>query len=466
MIISFLQKFCRPLFGSFEPEEFKKFLRMGLIFTCILGGYWTLRVLKNSIFSNLVSCSALPWAKTVSLILLVPLIMLYSKLLDRYSREKMFYFLSYVYGLATIVFAVLLAMPSIGQASCEVIAARTGLALYGTNALAYLFYFFVESYGSLLVALFWAIASDTTSPDSAKKGFSLVVAIGQLGGIVAPYLITKLPGQLGLTTSAFSVFVCAGITLALVYLFRHFLTATPKQLLISFHGKNEAHEAEKQEPGFFEGLRLLVSNGYLLGIFAVLAFFEIIVSVFDMHFQTLAATHYSGLALAEYQGLYGTSVNFVALLCLLLGVSNITRFLGVGVSLMLMPLIIACAIFGFLSLNSLTFLFILMVCSKALNYALNGPAVKQLYIPTTHDVRFKAQAWIETFGSRASKELGALFNMLLGPLQKSMGTVAGRAYHVLLSSYGGFAIVIAWFFIALFLGKTYKKAIESKKVVC
>ena len=51
-----------------------------------------------------------------------------------------------------------------------------------------------------------------------------------------------------------------------------------------------------------------------------------------------------------------------------------------------------------------------MVGSKAVNYALNGPALKQLYIPTTPDVRFKAQAWIETFGSRSSKQDGSVFN--------------------------------------------------------
>jgi len=112
------------------------------------------------------------------------------------------------------------------------------------------------------------------------------------------------------------------------------------------------------------------------------------------------------------------------------------------------------------------FLLALMVGSKAINYALNGPALKQLYIPTTHDVRFKSQAWIETFGSRASKEAGALFNMLLVPLQKSLGTVAGRARHVVLSSYLGFTLVAAWFLIALYLGRKYKKAIDNDKVVC
>jgi len=107
--------------------------------------------------------------------------------------------------------------------------------------------------------------------------------------------------------------------------------------------------------------------------------------------------------LSHYLSIYSSSVNIVSLLCLLLGISNVTRVLGVGVALAAMPIIIALALFCFLTLDSLSFLFALMVGSKAINYALNGPALKQLYIPTTTDVRFKAQAWIETFGARSSK---------------------------------------------------------------
>jgi AAA family ATP:ADP antiporter len=107
-----------------------------------------------------------------------------------------------------------------------------------------------------------------------------------------------------------------------------------------------------------------------------------------------------------------------------------------------------------------------MVGSKAINYALNGPAMKQLYIPTTPDVRFKSQAWIETFGSRGSKGIGSGFNSLLGGFQKALGEAAGRARHVALSSYFGFAMVALWFFIAIYLGRTYKQAVDQKKVVC
>lgn len=466
MFISLMQKICYPIFGSFEKEEFKKFLRMGLTFAAIIGAYWTLRTLKNATFGSLVGASYLPFAKTASLIFLFPLVMIYTKLLDKFSREKMFYVLSFTYAIATIFFAVLLLQPSIGQAAKEIIATRSGLAFWGTQFLAYAWYIFVESYGSLVIALFWAIASDTTKPESAKNGFYFITAIGQVGGIVGPYLITRIPGYFGFTTNALAIGVTALVVLASILFFRNFLKATPPQLLASFHGRNEAAEEKEQEPGFFEGLVLLIKHWYLLGIFAVLSFFEIIVTIFDLHFQTLAASHYSGTQLAEYIGLYGSSVNLVTLICLLLGISNITRLLGIGVSLALMPIIIGLAVFGFISFSSLNFLFALMVGSKAINYALNGPAIKQLYIPTTHDVRFKAQAWMEVFGSRGAKEAGSIFNMLLVPLQNQLGVVAGRARHVMLSSYLGFGIVIAWFFIALYLGRTYKKAIDSKTVVC
>ena len=118
------------------------------------------------------------------------------------------------------------------------------------------------------------------------------------------------------------------------------------------------------------------------------------------------------------------------------------------------------------TIESLSFLFILMVGSKAVNYALNGPALKQLYIPTTTDVRFKAQAWIETFGSRSSKEAGSLFNVLLKPLQGVFGDLVGKAHYLTLSGEIGFPLLGLWFLTAVYLGKRFRKAIQGKQVIC
>lgn len=466
MLISLLQTITKPMFGSFEREEFKKFLRMGLALTFILGSYWVLRTLKNTLFCELAGVSYQPIAKTISIFSLVILLMGYTRLLDKYSRDRVFYMLSTAYIIGSIIFGFLILAPYIGQEARELVCARTGLTYWATQFIAYAWFVFVESYGSLVVALFWAIASDTTLPESAKKGFSLVVAIGQVGGIVLPITVNSLPGKLGFSTIALSVFLCAVTIYASMYFLKSMFKNTPSNLMVSFHGKNEAQEEAEQEPGFFEGLRILFKHKYLLGIFAAVAFPDLLVAIFDFHFQLMASDAYQGAELARYMGWYGSVVNLVALSCLLLGIGNITRLLGVRTALMLIPLIFAGAIFGFVTLNSLNFLFVLMVGSKAINYALNGPAIKQLYIPTTHDTRFKAQAWIETFGSRGSKEGGALFNLMLEPLKRSLGAVAGRARHIMLSSYVGFGIVAIWLFIAFGLGKTYKKAIDEKRMVC
>ncbi|MCH9626015.1 MAG: ADP,ATP carrier protein 1 [Chlamydiales bacterium] len=367
------------------------------------------------------------------------------------------------YGVSVFIFSLLM----LGfQAPSEEIADRPFLFLAATKVLGYLFYVFVESFGSLVIALFWAFATDTTNASSAKRGFPLVVAIGQMGGIIFPYSIGGLPHRFGLSTDALTM-MCLGVLILLIIpLVRYFLRATSKDLLVSFHGKNETIVESKQEPGFLEGLKLLLKNRYLLGVFGANFIYEVVVTIFDFNFKIAAGSAYSGVALSNYLSIYASSVNVVSLFCLLLGISNITRFLGVGVALAAMPIIVGCALLGFLTLNSLSFLFALMVGSKAINYALNGPALKQLYIPTTPDVKFKAQAWIETFGSRSSKQAGSVFNMSLAPLQTAFGTFAGKSHYLMLSGVLCFPLLGIWLIIALFLGRSFRKAIEGNTVIC
>ncbi|MBF8263808.1 MAG: hypothetical protein HW387_1473 [Parachlamydiales bacterium] len=436
---------------------------MGLIFALIIGVYWTLRPLKDAVFIQLVDKLQLPYAKTVSVLILLPLVMFYTKLLEKTSKEKMLVILPVFYGIMVLCFALLM---QVFQSPAEAIAQRSFFFLAATRFLGYFFYVFVESFGSLVVALFWAFSADTTEPTSAKRGFPLVVTLGQIGGIVLPYGVGGLPYRLGHSTDTLSMIILSVLLLGIVPLVYYLLRATPKHLLVSFHGANEKKEERKQEPGFLEGLKLLLGHRYLLGIFAVNFVYEIVVTIFDFNFKIAAGSEYSGVALSNYLSVYGSSVNTVSLICLLLGISNVTRFLGVGVALAAMPVIVGCALAGFLSLNSLAFLFILMVGSKAINYALNGPALKQLYIPTTPDVKFKAQAWIETFGSRTSKQAGSTFNMSLAPLQSAFGDLAGKSHYLLLSGFLCFPLLAFWLIVAIFLGRTFKKAIKENKVVC
>ena len=437
-------------FGTFEEREFRKFLRMGTIFLMLIGIYWALRPLKDSLFVQLAGAVYQPYAKTVSLILMIFFVAFYTNLLDLFSKSRLLRLMPPIfYGTIMLLYAVFIWAFQSGQLSPSVL----------TIVLGYFWYFFVESFGSVIIALFWAFATEITGAESAKQGFPLIYMFGQIGGIIAPYLLITLPVNLGIKSDALSIVAIALLTILVAPLVSSFLKKTPDDLLLSVVGEEtNTISAKEEKTGFMEGLKLLFKHKYLLGMFAVNFFFEFIVTVFDFNFKLSASTVYSGTELTRYLAIYGSCVNLVSLLFLLFGVSKITKRLGIGVALALVPVMFGLAVLGFLTIHSLNFLFCLMIASKAINYALSGPALKQLYIPTSKDAKSKAQAWIETFGSRFSKEGGAGVNMLYKPL--------GAASYKLLTSGLGFTFVIAWFFIVLFLGRTYKKAVDSDTVVC
>lgn len=456
------------MFGELDAQEFRKFIRMGIVFGCVIGAYWTIRVLKNALFMTLMGGNKMiPVAKTFSLIVLIPTVAYYSKLLNRYSRERMFYLLPMFYGICTVLFALAF---SLALAPKEVILARTGLAALGNYALAFSWFVFVESFGSLAVALFWAFATEVTLPESAKRGFSFVVALGQVGSIVAPYVFTKFD------SSAISILGGAGLMFGTVLAFRSLIKNTPTELMKSYHGKPMEAEENEEEPGFFEGLKILFSHNYLKAIFASIFVFEIVATLIDYQFNGAVHDYFGGdeKMVKSYLGDYGSLVNILTLACLLLGANNITKYLGVGVSLALVPVLIGGAFFAFLSVTSMTLtlgsldlLRAILVSTKAVNYALTGPATKQLYIPTSHDVRFKAQAWIETFGSRASKETGAVYVFAAESFfPKVFNPAAVHAFFGTLTTYLGIALIAGWFGMTIYLGRVHKDAIANKKIVC
>jgi len=449
-VISFLQAW----FGHFEREELKKFIKLGIIFALVIGVYWTMRPLKDSIFSSMVHASNQPLAKWISLLVMLPLVIIYSKLVDKFPRHRLFYVLGTVFCIGTVIFGALFWHPTIGLANTTIDASRWT---------AWAWYVFVEAYGSILVALFWAFAADMVNPDSARRGFPLVVMIGQLGAIFGPLYLTPL-GKNFFGNSAPTVVICGLFMLLFMVAVYFFMTTTPRSQMQGYQThKGEAHA----EPGFLEGLKLLVSQPYLLAIFAAISIYEIIITIIDFNFKYKVFDGFATEAeRSAYLGDYAVWVNVVSFFCLFFGISNIQRRLGLKASLVLMPFIVLVMVFSFWWYPQVKVLFWIMVAAKAINYALNGPALKTLYVPTSHEVKYKATAWIETFGSRSSKAGGSGINMLMKPFQAKWGAIDGLAMYLAVSTYFSFGLIAAWVLVAFYLGKTYEKAVSENRVVC
>src|SRR5579872_4171096 len=433
-------QFLKYWFGDFTKEELKKYLFLGVIFSLMIGTYWTLRPMKDSIFGHFVVGYGgkggregfLALAKVVSLIMLIPIVTLYGTLVERFKKNIFFYGLTGLYAALMIAWALFFMSPTYGLAN-------TTPSMWRMSG--WLWYVFVESFGSLVIALFWAIVIDISTSESAKRGFALIVMVGQLGGIIFPRYLTMIPRLFGVS-EAVVVGICGLLTLALLILFWLFIKSTPKELFVGYAAKKEK-DYEQHEPGLMEGLSLLLKHKYLLGIFGILSFFEFIATVIDFNFKSLVYQQFTDVrAATEYLGVYGSSVNLVAFLCLLFGINNIQRWLGLTTALCLVPVIVGCAVAAFYVFPQLNVLFVLIVGAKAINYALNGPTIKQLYIPTSEDVKFKSQAWIETFGSRLAKASSSFVNLTKGTL--------GFQLYLAMTVGSCLGLSVVWFFIAIY----------------
>jgi AAA family ATP:ADP antiporter len=452
-----LKRLATTLWGNFESkEELQKFGILALIFCGIIAIYWALRPMKDSIFNAMIGMEWQPMAKILSLVIIFPIVILYSKLVDTFPRHKVFYFLTGLYGVIALIMFFCFSDPSIGLANT---------VKSPTRILGWMWYIWVESFGSLMVALFWAIVTDITSPESAKRGFPLVALFGQVGNMVGPCVLNAK--RLGFSNSAPVVGILAGLLFAIGCMFWLFMHVTPASQLKGYKAEGEESEVES-EPGFFEGLKLLVTRGYLLGLFLIITIYEVIVTVLDFHFKMSVSTAFTNeLEVSSYLASYATMTGVVSTLCVLFGINSIQRILGMRTSLLMLPVLTIMAVV-LIKLNpqSLIIGFWIMVFSKAVNYALNQPTLKQLYIPTSKDTKYKAQAWIEMFGGRLSKGSGSYINTFRAPLVAHHGAIDGVTRFLMFSSMISFGLIGVWLLVAIYVAKTYDKAIKEKRIVC
>jgi len=443
-------------------EELKlKVFFLSLTFLLMMACLVIWRPLKIAIFSKMVGASLIPDAKLYSLFILIPLILLYSKLVDWLRRHQLLYCFAGFHALGGIIFYFFLSHPVYGVSNTEISSARW---------IGWAFYFFMESFDAFFSTTFWSFADSVNTLQDAKNYYGFFVSGSKIGGILAAgslyYFLRSTPvdGQLSLLPNALLV----GSLLLLGAAFTIYLLV--KKVSDSYmHGYKAAYKLEKQrvyEPQSFlvslrsslDGLFIILKNPYVLGIFSLVIFYEIVNVIFDYHVALEAdAAHATVGGMTAYYALYYLIMNLIGLIVSFFGTTPILRSIGFRFSLFLFPLLC-------FFLISVTFLFpvsgiffTVSVLLRSFNYAFNHPTREVLYIPTTKDIKFKAKAWTDAFGSRMAKSLGSLFNVSL----------KGSAPAVILFSSMSLSLGLTsmWIIVVYFLGKKLQNAIDTKTVI-
>jgi len=427
--MSLISSLLHALWGDLTREEYKKFGFLSVTLSFIVGTYWLLRPLKDAFFSSVVGALYLPYAKISSLIFLIPIILLYSKLVDIFKKQQLFYIIAPCYGIFFLCIAYILSN-SMAEKCCF---------------LGWAIYLGVESFVLLIFSMFWSFVASTTDTASAKRGYALIFAGAQIGTIIGPEF-AKHATQIGIPTL---ISIAAGGILIIPIMIMFFVRFYQRDSIVVVQKKDDA-------TGFFEGLRLLCTRPYLIGILGISTLGSIIATILEFELIYRAReTYQSAEKVTEFLGLYGQSANFLTLLFALFGTSFIIRKFGLMLSLVAYPIVVGIIVYCVWWSPTLWVLFTAMVIIKCLAYALNSPCKEIMYIPTSSDVKFKAKSWIDTVGYRFAESLGGAVGVIFPVI----------ANLIFFGSIISFGVVGLWTVAAIYVGKKNQQLIKDGTII-
>lgn len=473
-----LKRLYRRLYGDkLPPSEMLRTLCLATTLFFMIGGYWLLRSLKDSVLMALCGYQAIPKAKMLSVFVVLGVVSVYNHLLDSdLAKHQLFYIFGTFYFCLFAIIAFLLMDPEIGLANKHQDEGRI---------LGWVSYCSIESFGSVMVSLFWSFANSNITLETAKSSYGVMVAFAQLGSILGPAFVTRNAETLGIAQcyllGAFNMLLLQGTMYMYVKIYG---TKESKEVV----AKDDPEKAEappkkkKERAGILEGLVLFWKYNYVKGIFAISCLFMVEVTIVDFTLKVLAKEYFSeeypceitnhdcynvetqefGLteeasnAIASFMGLFGVATNSLSFVFSLLGTSAIIRKLGLRLTLLLFPSLCLIVIIVVRLRPTLYIVFLAMIMLKANSYALNNPTKEMLYQPTSSAVRYKAKSWIDIFGARGSKALGSVVTNAFSDSAENL---------VANGSFVGMAVSCFLIWNARFMGKLFEEYTQSGYVV-
>jgi len=413
------------LWGNVSRQEAKKNTLLSFLFFLIVGAFWLLGSLQVPLFYHIVGSYYHPRVNIITFLCVTPLMLLYIYLLERVNKMRLFVGIALFYVCFFVIAGLFLLHPVIGLANVHADPWRL---------LGWVIYAGIQTYGTLLVSMFWALATSITDVKAAKKSFPVIIVCAQFGPLIGSTLARSAQSY-GIPTLMFIGAMAIGVVAALFYYLQE--KYVPVRNI-------KTHQSRF---GVIEGLTLIFSRSYLRGVLIISTGFLVITALLDYQMHLLAHVHYTNIEqFTWFKGIYGQCVIGFTLLFSLFGTNALLRWFGVRVCLVLYPLITAVCVTLIAVHPSLWVLFGSMILLRGLAFALNTPTKEIVYIPEDADVRFKARSWIDMFGYRGAFALGSELTDLF---KSSFGLL------VLASTVISYGVILIWLYSAWVVGRRF-----------
>ena len=378
-----------------KPEEIRALLLAFVFNFVVLGGYYVIRPIRDEIGADR-GVENLPWMYTGTLIGMLLANALYAVVVARMSRRQ-FIPIAYRFAIANLfVFFLLMRwMPAAQERSI----------------LAPIFFIWVSVFNLFATTMFWSFMADVFAPEQAKRLFGFIAVGGSIGGIVGGLVTSSLAGKL--STGLFFLITAVMLEVAAQCVrrfpadFDHSCRASVSDAGVS---QKRPTKIEEQPIGgkFWEGATHIARSPYLLGLAGFLMIYTLTNTW--AYFQQSDLTGHQlqdRAARTSFLANIDIAVNTITVLIQVFLTGRLMKWFGVGITLVLMPLLSAVgfAAIGFAPV--LTVLATFQILRRAAGFALLRPAREVLFTVLRREDKYKAKSLIDTFGYRFGDQIGA-----------------------------------------------------------
>ncbi len=363
-----------------KPEELRA-LWLAFVFNfVVLGGYYVIRPIRDEIGADR-GVENLPWMYTGTLIGMLIANALYATVVARMSRRR---FIPIAYRFAIInlfVFFILMRVMPVAQER---------------SILAPIFFIWVSVFNLFATTMFWSFMADSFTPEQGKRLFGFIAVGGSLGGIVGGSVTSLLAGKL--SAAVFLLITAAMLEVA-------------AQCVRFFPADVRKHDTRSEQPiggKFWEGATHIARSPYLIGLAVFLMIYTITNTwAYFQQAELTGSQLHDRAARTSFLANIDIAVNTITVLIQVLLTGRLMKWFGVGVTLVLMPLLSAVgfAAIGFAPI--LTVLATFQILRRAAGFALLRPAREVLFTVLRREDKYKAKGLIDTFGYRLGDILGA-----------------------------------------------------------
>lgn len=365
-------------------------LLMTLTMFLMLGGYYMLKTARETFILSEGGAEVKSYASAAQALLLLVLVPAYGALASRVNRIQLVQWVTLFFAsnLAFFLFAI-----SAGL--------RIGI----------IYFIWLGIFNVMVIAQFWAFAADLYTEEQGKRLFPLIGIGSSLGawlGAVRASGLMAASGPMRLLAGG------AGILVVCVVLMRLADQKTPR----TSKAATDAATA-KLAPGP-SGFRMVLTDRYLF----LIAMLVVLLNVVNTSGEYLFGRYVVGAAEATYgagpgaeearqrfigqvYGSYYSYINLIGFLLQMFVVSRLIRWVGVGRSLFIHPVVALSSYLLMMRAPSLQAIRVLKIADNSINYSLGNTAMQALWLPTSRETKYKAKQAVDSFCVRAGDVLQA-----------------------------------------------------------